>query len=275
MSRGRRLLLIASVTGTVVVIGAVAGAWVPVSHLWSAGAARVTIPPTTITPPPRRVLLVGDSMAFTLGFGLHRDRSDYGLYIDNQGTFGCGIVQGGPYNQEGISYPQSPPCDSWPQRWTALLQGPRPDVAAILTGRWELMDRMHNGTLQHIGQPAFDDYLLGELETAVGMFTVRNIPVVLLSSPYFLQASQPKNKLWPEDDPARVDRWNALLSVIAARHPGRVQVAPLGAWLSPDGRYAQVVGGAVVRDDDGIHFTDAAGVEVAPQLLPVLRQAAA
>jgi hypothetical protein len=71
-----------------------------------------------------------------------------------------------------------------------------------------------------------------------------------------------------------VDRWNALLSVVAARHPGRVQMAPLGLWFSPDGHFAQMVGGAVVREGDGIHFTGAAAAEVAPQLLPVLRRAA-
>jgi hypothetical protein len=213
-------------------------------------------------------------MAWTLGFGFADIPSGYGLYIDNQGTIGCGIVQGGPFNNAGASQAQSPRCDDWPQRWTALLQGIRPDVAAILAGRWELMDRMHNGVLQHIGEPSFDDYLLGELESAVDLFTARNIPVVLLSSPYFLQPSRPKSKLWPEDEPARVDRWNALLSVVAARHPGRVQVAPLGLWFSPDGHFTQVVGGAVVREGDGIHFTGAAAAEVASQLLPVLRLAA-
>src|ERR1700694_4701952 len=132
--------------GTLVVIGVVGGAWLPASRLWSAHARPLTVPSTTVTTPPapprpRRVLLVGDSMAWTLGFGFADIPSGYGLFIDNQGTIGCGIVRGGPYNNAGTSQAQSPRCDDWPQRWRTLLQGIRPDVAAILAGRWELMDR--------------------------------------------------------------------------------------------------------------------------------------
>jgi hypothetical protein len=90
---------------------------------------------------------------------------------------------------------------------------------------------------------------------------------VLLTAPYYRQQEQGNGQGWPEDDPARVDRYNALLRQVAARSNGRVVVADVNARLDPQGHFTTTVGGQVVRFADGIHVTVAGAKLISPWLL--------
>src|SRR5581483_6801086 len=50
---------------------------------------------------------------------------------------------------------------------SVTLARAHPQVAIVLLGRWELLDRVLNGTWQHVGQPAFDTYLAQQLDAAI------------------------------------------------------------------------------------------------------------
>ncbi len=91
--------------------------------------------------------------------------------------------------------------------------------------------------------------------------------VVLLTAPYYQQPEQADGQPWPEDDPARVNRYNALLRQVAAASHGRVVVADVGARLDPGGHFTTTVDGVDVRFTDGIHVTPAGARLVAPWLL--------
>ncbi|MBV8950935.1 MAG: acyltransferase, partial [Actinobacteria bacterium] len=71
---------------------------------------------------------------------------------------------------------------------------------------------------------------------------------------------------WPEDDPARVQRFNQLLHQAAARHPSDTAVIDVNRVLCPSGRYQSTVSGKVVRWSDGVHVTAAGAAVVAPVL---------
>src|SRR5262249_40923169 len=94
--------------------------------------------------------------------------------------------------------------------------------------------------------------------------------VVLLTAAYTHRSERPDGGLYAEDQPARVDAWNALLRAEAARHPAGVTVLDLNKLVCPDGRYTASVGGVQVRSA-GLHFPPA-GVQrrIAPWLLPQL-----
>ena len=64
----------------------------------------------------------------------------------------------------------------------ALLDTVRPDVVAVLVGRWEVMDWTHDGRWTHIGDPAFDGYLATELDSAVRLLGSRGAGVALLTT---------------------------------------------------------------------------------------------
>ncbi len=97
--------------------------------------------------------------------------------------------------------------------------------------------------------------------------------MVLLTAPYYRQQEQGDGQPWPEDDPARVDRYNALLRQVAAASGGRVVVADVNAKLDPDGRFTTTVDGQVVRFADGIHVTPAGAKLISPWLLTAGRRA--
>jgi len=65
--------------------------------------------------------------------------------------------------------PELSQCTSWPEREAAQVRQYQPDVAALLVGRWDIGDRMHDGKWMHIGEPDFDRHLISELEREVNV----------------------------------------------------------------------------------------------------------
>ena len=235
---------------------------VPVAHAERAGAG-----PRRPHPGPLRVLLLGDSVALTLGQAL----PDYpGLSVASEAILGCGLARGTPYRYFGSVRDEPPQCETWPQRWSEALARTDPDVVAVLVGRWEVMDRMRDGRWHHIGEPAFDDYIAGELEQAITVLGAHGARVVFLTAPYYHRGERPDGGTFPEDEPWRADAFNAVLAKVVARHGGGVALLSFGAQVSPGRAYSQYVNGLMMRYD-GVHLT-ARGVQqiLAPWLLPRL-----
>lgn len=239
-----------------------------------------TPPPAPPAPPPPRhyqpgrpvrVLFLGDSTAETTAAGLVPLAPRYGESIDNQGIPGCGVVTDGPYDYFGSRYPTVlPQCQLWAFSWAGAVSRDDPDVVAVMIGRWELMDRFWRGRWTHVGDPAYDAYLVSLYDAAVSIASSRGARVALFTDPYFLRGHRPDGGIWPEDQPGRVDIMNGLFRQVAESHPGVVSLVDLGGRLSPGGRFAMTIDGVRVRSD-GVHMTPQAGAWLAPWLLPQLR----
>ena len=132
------------------------------------------------------------------------------------------------------------------------------------------MDRKLNGVYQHVGQPAYNAYLMAQLDRAVSIVGSRGAAVVLLTAAYTHRAQKPDGSLYPEDDPARVNAWNKLLYAEAAKNAKQVTVLNLNAVVCPDGKFTWNIGSLKIRSD-GLHYTPG-GVQqiIAPWLLPKL-----
>jgi peptidoglycan/LPS O-acetylase OafA/YrhL len=220
--------------------------------------------------PPLRTLFLGDSVAFTYGAGLENSRADSGIELISRTVIGCGIARGGPIRSRGAVSNPPGKCESWPERWRALVESTHPDIVAIAVGRWEAHDRRHGGRWTHLGEPAFDAYMTAELERAVDLLSFGGARVALFTAPYYGGLERLDGGHWPEDDPRRVDRFNQILRGIARRHPGVVQVIDVGGIFSPQGHYTRRIGGVAVRTDDGIHVTAAGAQLLTPKVLPQL-----
>lgn len=98
--------------------------------------------------------------------------------------------------------------------------------------------------------------------------------VVLLTAPCFDSGEQPNGMPWPEDDPARLERYNQLLREVAAEHPASVRVEDFDSMVCPGGIYSATRDGVQIRDGDGVHIvpTPAAGQWLADHLLPEVVQ---
>jgi hypothetical protein len=222
---------------------------------------------------PLRVMLTGDSIAATLGWNLGPllTQTNTQLYLD--APLGCGLVLG-KHNDRGRIIADPSDCASWPQRWSNEVRQYTPDVVAVLVGRWEMTDRFYAGAWRHLGDPVFDDYVRAQLERAVQVGGSRGAQVALLNPPCLQDVERPDGGAWPQNDPARAQRFADLQKEVVARHPKNVEILDLAGLICPGGKFARVIGGVQVRDRDGVHFTVSGARFVGRSLLPALQSIA-
>ena len=165
-----------------------------------------------------RVTFFGDSVSWVIGTYLPKHP---GLWTSVRAIEGCGIATLPDILELGTPHTNYPGCDNWPSRWQKGVNKDDPDVSVIELNRWELMDRKLNGAYQHVGDPAYDAYLLGQLDKAVTIAGSKGAAVVLLTAAYTHRAEKPDGSLYGEDHPARVDAWNKLLVQEQPKHPER------------------------------------------------------
>ena len=273
------------VTSVLVVAGLITGLTLSTqasaSQIASAGGVPEALPSVQPPPPkppelnsaqkaalnrPIRVLVEGDSLASTFAVGFGDMGSKYGYQSFNLGLLGCGLATVGPFRDDrGVNYP-SPNCAKWPAKRTADVKTYDPDVAVLLAGRWEVLDRVYNGQWMHVGDPAYDNYLLRQMNLAIQVLSSGGAKVLLLTTPCFAPQEQPDGSTYPFDDPARVIRYNQLLRQAAAAHPGVAAIGDLHAQFCPTNTYSASVNGIVVRNSDGIHISEAGGQYAATKL---------
>ncbi len=276
----------------VIVVGAILGGTV------TPAVADVASPVTGLTPTqtqalqhrgafgpsPTRFLLLGDSQALTLGVGLSVDERRWGVQLDDQGQIGCDFDEGlpdtPPVEIRGGGGPPGPlegGCHGWPATWSAMVGTEHPAVVGLLMGRWEVFDHELDGRWTHVGEPDWDAHLLAAMNQAVDVLSSRGAAVVLFTTPYCspLSGDDPNGVEYVENQPARVDAYNALVRQVAAEHPGTVTVFDLNQALTvTKDVYTPTVDGVVARSSDGIHITLAGGELLRSRILPVVDQLA-
>ncbi len=184
---------------------------------------------------------------------MHYLPSTPGFHFVDHTVIGCSLVRGGPYRYLGQTLDQKGECESWPSRWTAQIAADRPDAILLIVGRWETVDRVNEGRWTHIGDPAFDAYLTGELRRAVDILSSKGAPLTVANLPYSRRGERADGSVYPEDQPERVNQWNTLLGRTIGQRPN-VGVLDLNKKLCPEGVYTSKVDGIQVRSD-GVHLT--------------------
>ncbi|AQA06193.1 hypothetical protein BVC93_06615 [Mycobacterium sp. MS1601] len=229
----------------------------------------VLVGPGTNDPATHTVAVFGDSVAWTL---MRYFPPTPELHLADYTTIGCGIARGGPYRMTGQELTQKPECDTWPSRWAQRIEHSRPDTVLLMIGRWEIVDRMHDGEWAHVGEDDYDDYLRGELNRALDVVSATGARVVVTTAPYSRRAERSDGSLYPEDRPARTDEWNALVREVAKDRPN-VSVLDLNKKMGPGGYYQNRIDGIRLRGD-GLHPTPEAVEWLAPWLIDALEEAA-
>ena len=218
-----------------------------------------------------RTLLLGDSMALTLGEGLRKDADRWGVSLDNQGKIGCDLDPDSTVNIEGSITRAAQGCLNWPQTWRRLIDRLNPDVVAVELGRWEVADRIIDGKWTQIGQPAWDRVYSAELAEAIRVLSSKGAHVVLFTLPYITQTTEaPNGTPWDINQPVRTNDYNALVRRVVARFPGRASVIDLNRLVDPDGKYTSYLDGVRVRNPDDEHISMPGGMLLRPLILPTL-----
>ena len=210
-------------------------------------------------PPPgaARILVAGDSIAFTLvNVGLSPALQDL-VWLRGAAKLGCGINGGTPLSG-GVSGASQSRCADWPRRWAAAVRAHKPDVAVLLLGGWEVFDRVIDGRTLRVGSPEMEAHLRSQLDRARKILTSGGATLAILTTPCFSIARRNLGQ-WGEPeraDPARVQWLNEVWSRYAVDHSTDVRLLDLNGHACPGGDFAATIDGAKMRTD-GVHFTDA------------------
>jgi peptidoglycan/LPS O-acetylase OafA/YrhL len=234
----------------------------PTSSATGGGATPAAVPP--------KVMIVGDSVAASLGLGFEDLGASTGFTAWNRGELGCGLFYDGSIIEGGELTPVSSSCN-WRQTWPSALQQFKPDVVVMLVGAWDILDREVDGHLVKFGSVEYDTSFLHQLDDATNLLGSTGAKVVVLTTPFFSRPdlAVQTGRQWPEYEPWRVDRINALYRDFLANHPGRYDMIDLNKFVSPQGKYTATMNGEVIRDD-GVHFSEAGAVTVTKWLVPQL-----
>jgi hypothetical protein len=201
---------------------------------------------------PLRVLLVGDSTAFMLGWGL----SDY---VQREATidfstlteFGCGLGVDGRIRYQGSTGPIGDKCRELWSQWQHSIDSFDPQVVMVLTGPWDVADHQLPGSDEWVapGDAVYDAYLHDQFQAATDLLSSKGAMVLWLSSPIIDSGREMTTRPaegFAESDPARMARLNELIDEIVQDDPdaeladyaGRLRTYPggeLDATLRPDG----------------------------------------
>ena len=237
----------------------------PVPHLSASTAASAST--------PIRFLLVGDSVALTMGMGLGVDAAQrYGVDFLDEGTLGCDL-DSVPVNLSGEVVPPTPGCLDWWSTWSAWVTDFHPDVVGLLVGRWEVSDHLDDGQWVHVGEPVWDAHLTAEFNAAINIFTAGGAKVVLFTMPYVDPSQEAANGTpFSENDPVRAHAFDAVLEGVARHRSSQVTLIDLNRLLDPSGQYQTVVDGVTARTTDGIHVTVPGGEWLQPRVLPTVAE---
>jgi peptidoglycan/LPS O-acetylase OafA/YrhL len=251
----------------------------------SSTSPSTTVPPGSAAGPPVKVLLFGDSVALTLGQGLTLQNVEdkYGYELTDKGILGCGVVDGPAVQLMGTRYDPPLACGGtgvaaggpaanapWPAQWQAEINAQKPNVAVLLAGRWEVVDREYKGVWTNILHPTFAAYVKSQLEQASQLVTAAGLHMVFLTAPCTDEGEQPDGAPWPEDNPARLAVYNKLVREVAAEYPATDTTVDLFGSVCPGGKFASTIDGVTVREPDGVHFTIAGGQYLAPKVMPAI-----
>ncbi|MGI8936826.1 MAG: acyltransferase family protein [Iamia sp.] len=204
---------------------------------------------------PVKVLLVGDSVAWTLGYGAALAPPE--IDISSRAILGCGVVAGFalPNGRIGTS---AQSCGDWPAYWQDGVIQSQPDVVVIQYGAWEVFDHKQGTDVVEAGT--------AEMETAIRDGFDRGIETVLEVKPHtrFLVVGAPcmneqNDRLGgstsPRNDPAAVAWVDRVFEDYADDLGDQAAYADLGELLCPGGEFLADLGEGEVRPD-GSHYAE-------------------
>ena len=226
------------------------------------------------TTKPVRFLLLGDSIALTMGIGLAVDSVNrFGVDVINRGDLGCDLddlhaIVG------GIESSPVSACNDWPKFFRYELALNHPEVVGLLVGRWDITDHLlPSGQEVNIGQPAWDAHLTSELNSVVDLLSSTGAKVVLFTMPDLdVTQTAPNGQPFPENNPIRVTEWNQIVDSVAAQRKKVVTLVNLNRIADPHSHFQEVIDGVTVRWADGIHFAKTGGEWLQPDILPTIAQ---
>ncbi|MFM8237933.1 MAG: SGNH hydrolase domain-containing protein, partial [Actinomycetota bacterium] len=269
--RRPRVLLPAGAAALVgAIVLATAGA-VP-TEFRPASAGAIEAVPVTVPAAPR-VMIVGDSVAYSMAPGLRAEADRRGWRLWNVAVPGCGLSNDIGEHWDGVGWrPHETRCDPpWRDRWPLQVAAFRPDVVVMLVGTQDIFDRRINGQIVSFDTLAGTMLARADLDEAISILSAGGAKVVVLTTPYHVLG-------WPmRIDESRssmyapwTDRYNSIQRSVVDAAGGRAELRDLNRLLGPDGVWTDTVAGIRVRNRDRMHLSPEGAAFVASWLAPTL-----
>jgi len=208
-----------------------------------------------------RVMVVGDSQARSLGYGLERWGAEKRrALVWNIATEGCGLANAGTIEAFGATDTELERCRDALSTWPQQIASFDPDIVVVLSGVFDVRPRRLEDWTDYksIGDPEFDEYLAAEYERALEALTARGANIVWLRAPCTELATvvgQPADQS-PGYDPEVLAYLNdVILGTLARANPDRMALFPLDDVICPGGDFLESVDGVDDLRPDGIHFS--------------------
>ncbi|HEY5317978.1 MAG TPA: acyltransferase family protein, partial [Solirubrobacteraceae bacterium] len=165
---------------------------------WSGSSVK-----TFNTCPPKKVLLVGDSLAFTLGVGMLGNENQYGIELADAGILGCAFTTEGELDVSGVWQGQSAGCPDALQTWAKDAKTLDAQAVVVELGYRDQFDWRVNGHVEHLGQAAFDAYLQRQIDQYVKVLGSGGRQILFLSVPWSKPPANANGSPSPAASPAR------------------------------------------------------------------------
>jgi peptidoglycan/LPS O-acetylase OafA/YrhL len=262
-----------------------------------AAATTTSIPPA---PAPLRTLFIGDATAAAWGPAAVGS-AEAPLTVKSIVNDGCGLVAlGFVALPDGSTERNTDRCGEVQDLWVASVTAERPELVIVSGGLRDVADRRTESDQPwtRLGDPALDDLLLLELSEFFERLAATGVPVAVATIPQVnnsvlpppppagrdLPAGETERALYqvateralaggpgpgfPENDPARIDRWNQLLrrAAAVAELPVIDVAAVTQAW--PGGPFDPER-----RSADGVGYSELGQRELSAALAPAMRSA--
>jgi hypothetical protein len=166
---------------------------------------------------------------------------------------------------------QSAGCPNAAQAWAREARALHPQAVIVELGYRDQFDWKIAGKVVHLGQPAFDAYVQGQIDRLVKLLGAGATKILFLSVPYTHPPNLPDGSPSPAASPARQRLINSMLEAAARRHPHTVRVLDIDQTISPGGHYDAKVNGQLCRFD-GVHFSAYCSELVEPRVLSEIRE---
>jgi lysophospholipase L1-like esterase len=223
------------------------------------------VPSTAAPRPVQRVLVVGDSVALTLGRGIERWGAGHGVTVLNDGLIGCSLLNGVEVRGYwGTTTRSSDPCRTR-TTWPTLLRRFDPDVVVVLYGAWDVYDASFDrgSTWVAPGQPEWDGYYSKQVADAARRLHATGARVVWLTPPCFAAARGASDANAPWYDRARVEAARTLEHAVAKHNDMTITDVVHDAGCPVDR----------ATRPDGVHYSDAGADAVSARLGAVITAA--
>jgi hypothetical protein len=211
---------------------------------------------------PRRLVVLGDSTALTLGAALAATAPP-GTTVVNGGLFGCGLAVAANASNKppqpqldmfSACNSSSPVSQQWPAEDAKVVADTGPgDLVLFVAGSWEVQDLLRNGQWTNIEEPSFQRYELSQMRKVVRIGTAHGAHFDFATMPALAAGAAFHEPPFPEDSPARRMIYDQLIAKVARQFPDLVSVIDFGNLISPQGVFTEYLDGVQVRTPDGVH----------------------